>query len=224
MLIPPAQFNDHQVARLQRLGLKDEQISELRKRLLSIRTILSIHATREPVTNVRDELTRLRDALLAGCEAIQRMQNPSQMPALREAQARLMLTEYARQVSPGSFDRTNGALAQMLAVVEAAISELPKKPTRSRKAHPMPVGIVADALAVGWATAFCGENVPVLPDKLRPSSGAKSFFREVVGICYEAATGRADLDPERAIKSYLAIRRREREEARKRPTVQVVVN
>lgn len=217
MVLRP-RFSNNQIAQLQRFGLKKEQIAALAATLISISTILTIMGTRAPLRDVMGELIRLRDTLVAGSDAVERMQNPSQMSGLREAQTRIAVAEQEEGGSPGSLGRAHDAMAEALTLVGLAIAELPKEARRHRTADPRPVRMIDKALAQGWAVAYRGTAMPPLPDKQLPSNSANSTFRKVVGICYEAA-GSTKVDPERAIKNYLALRKRKRETRR---TVQIV--
>ena len=114
---------------------------------------------------------------------------------------------------------------QALATAAREASEtLPAKPARWRKADPRPIKRIMEALYAGWSKAK-GTSVRRTPEyqtpeeafvaigqvrtnpfpkELRASSAPGSPFREIAGICYEAAGGGQDSDPERAIKAYMA--------------------
>lgn len=207
MSIPQPRFSDDQRTRLRRLGLREEQIEALDATLLGVRTILTMVGTQAAVVDVRSELTKLDGALLAARKAVERMQSTTKNSALHEAQTRIAVAGYEREGSLGALGRAYDAVAEAHALVGAAIVELPKKPTRHRTADPRPVRMIHDALARGWAAAYRGTSMPGLPRKQVP---ARSVFREVVGNCYQAA-GAANTDPERAIRAYMALRKKIKE-------------
>jgi hypothetical protein len=206
-------FSTDQIARLRRLNLREEQIAALCEMLISIRTILTIVGTQARVGDVRDELTRLHDAFVGSRKSVERMRGPIGLSALLEARARLEVAEYERAEPPGSLDRAYDAISEALALVDAAISELPKKPTRHRTADPRPVQMIANALAQGWAASHLGKEMPPLPCEHLPRADDRSAFSQAVGICYEAA-GNNNANPERAIKGYIAQRNKRRETRR----------
>jgi hypothetical protein len=203
----PPRFSDDQKARLRDIGLKTEQVAALDTALLGIRTILTMAGTQAAVVDVRSELTRLDGALLAARKAVERMQSTTKNSALHEAQARIAVAGYEREGSLGTLGRAYDAMAEAHALVGAAIVELPKKPTRHRTADPRPIRMIDDALARGWGAAYRGASMPGLPREQVP---ARSVFLKVVGICYQAV-GAANTDPERAIRAYMALRKKIKE-------------
>jgi hypothetical protein len=107
------------------------------------------------------------------------------------------------------------------------------KPTRHRTASPQPIRWIEDALLRGWNQAHGSIVVhgksaeefeekmasmrkapprPPYPEAFWPSDSVGGAFREIVGICYEAAGAPPEQEPLRAIRNYL-IGRRERRKA-----------
>ena len=105
-------------------------------------------------------------------------------------------------------------LQQLRTAARSAIEKIGPhpNPTRSRTALWIPVGTIDGALRDGWEQAR-RQQLPAkglaeqVPEQFQPTATQDSTFREVVGICYEAAGAGVDADPLRAIRAYVGIRK-----------------
>ena len=105
------------------------------------------------------------------------------------------------------------ALMAVATVCNEAVAMLPSQ-TRDRKADPRIVGMIYSDLVSGRAKEHIAirkgdgpSTARKLPkDRIELSSSPGSRFREIVCICYEAMTDK-EVDPERAIKSFIRARK-----------------
>jgi hypothetical protein len=203
-------FKRKQLEDLGQLGVTAEQLSELRRVLPICRA--SIRAPRARMSDVRDELRDLLSALQTASTALERWESPGvRPPALAEAQARVIDEDDAGDEGSATGDAAV-ALERAQFVVDAALDRLPKRQRRARASW-WPVRWIHAALERGWTQAHyparrgrgAGRNdrVAIPPYPHSPSSGVTSPFRKIVCICYDAALGTRDNDPERAIKSFM---------------------
>ena len=78
------------------------------------------------------------------------------------------------------------------------------KQTRSNAASTIPIKAIWETIQRHHVrTTPAGQPRP--PVRLSSSSG--SAFRDICAVCYEAATGKADVDPERAVKAFVSQQR-----------------
>lgn len=186
-------FSDDQRSRLREHGVIDEQLLALEKVLPLCH---SMWADRAPLNAVRDELRKLANALHRACRQLKAMENADQKRIhlrRREAYSNLQIA----LVDMGIDLENIQVIHRIAEAVDRALADLlPSKQRRPHAALPHPVHLLDDALHTGWAA-----------QKTRyphaPSIAPEGRFRAIVGICYEAFTGKQDSDPERAIKAYL---------------------
>lgn len=217
-------FTEPQRKRLRQLGVCAEQIAELRYALLTVQMVLAKPAANADVRSHLDEIEEQAAALVRKLCAMQLQSDPEYRTVYALIETKYwqgeMLEEAGATVSQHLLPRL-----QALATAAREASEtLPAKPARWRKADPRPIKRIMEALYAGWSRAK-GTGVRRTPDyqtpeeafaaigqartkpfpkELRASSATGSPFREIAGICYEAAGGGQDYDPERAIKAYMA--------------------
>jgi len=92
--------------------------------------------------------------------------------------------------------RIHAIVAELDAIAEHALARMPKAQTHAA-AHTHPIWYIHEVLNFGFSS-----EVP-LPRLPFPASSSKtSNFREIVGICYQAAKAPTS-DPERAIKAFI---------------------
>jgi len=156
----------------------------------------------------RRQLNRwLRGVERKGRNALRAM--PVTNAARAEALLKMEMAEVYLDVRENVVGRTGRMLKDLLRVTQQAISLLPTDPEtgnlrqrRTNSAAITPIGLIHDALVSGWNEAHPPSAGPPPPFTIKVSSSANSPFREIVGICYETATGTRDLDPERGIRAY----------------------
>ena len=219
------EFTPDHVRELKALGVCDEQISELRKALLTVRHTLAKPAANGATSELLADVELLSSALLNKLHALCSGFDPEHNKACG-----LIETSYWQQRP----DDTGGTsmhhlIPRLHALHVAALYGLDQistaQPVRHRSADPAPVGRIHSALVYGWSLscadgpsygrgARCEESAsaaviqmqdrpprPKYPKGLKPSASPGCDFRTVVGICYEAVGGNPD--PERAIKEYV---------------------
>lgn len=226
-----ADFTAVQLRELQRLGCEPEQITELRHAFPRIRLALHRRAARNAVKASLETVAKHADALLKELGKIAMQTDPAR------AAANLIIEEvYWRHFPDDSGPwSAHHMLPRLRAVADGArsgIEKLPAKPTRHHTANPLPIRAIDHALISGWSkvhvhihhvredtpsqwAAHAKAHPPAgpYPRRFIASDAPKSAFREVVGICYEAAGAEVDTDPLRAIRAYLKLKREKHVEA-----------
>ncbi len=212
-------FSREQVSDLQRLGVTAEQLAELRRILPTCRA--NIRAPSAPMSDVRDELTGLHKAVQNAANALRRWESARvRTPALAEARARVL--EASLDMDENGTATGDAADAAHLAVIviAEALARLPKEQRRPQ-ASLLPVYWIHEALLRGWGRTHYpvrrgegskdDEGGPIPPYPHSPSSGVTSRFRMIVCMCYDAALGARDSDPDRAIKAFMRWRAKRRQ-------------
>jgi hypothetical protein len=190
-------FTVEQCQDLREYGLVQEQIDELEAVLPAVRVMI---ADAPRLADVRDAL----QAILGAVTQLEKLLigTRSGSTIMREALARIQVASHAAR-GPANVDQLAVcALHRLRQAIERAQTELQgHAQRRSNAAAVEPIRRIHDALLLGWVKAARGKVMGAFNAK--PSRSASSTFRSVVGTCYEAATGKMDHDPERAIKGYL---------------------
>ncbi len=204
-----ATFSPSQRDELKRLGVDAEQLKRLQLALRIIKAYTAAPATLCDVRNPLDDLTK------AAARTAKLLNSLSQAPvhddAMTEAKGRLMLAIY--EVVPDFSELTLAQLQSAACLIRDAAShalqEIPRQQSRHKSAHVYPIKYIDDALLLGFtASQNANKEGPWPPYPFKPSASPTSKFRQIVGVCYEAA-GAPSNDPERAIKSYMRVRRSE---------------
>jgi len=219
------EFSESQMNELRGLGVVDGQLRELRKALLTVRSVILRRPANAEVREILGTTAKL-SASLAKCLS----GSPSRVNASITA-ASLIAQEYwcnPRVDHPGP-TVAHHLVPLLEALADAAkvgIRALPIKPIRHKSADPRAVEEIANALVYGWPKAIAVEwtslgeirnpsarqlKIDPFPKKFRPNWSPSSAFAKIVGICFAAVGGNED--PERAIKGYMSMRRKRREAA-----------
>lgn len=229
-------FTDSQRKRLAELGCEPEQITQLRGELVGIRRVLYRHAGRNDVKATLETVAKHAEALLKELGRIASQTDPAR------AEANVIIEDaywraFPDDGGPWSAHHMLPRLDAIAAGAREGIEALPTKPTRHRTADPRPVARIDAALVYGWSKTHCRAytverdslaefeaqakaSPPPGPyaEKFKPSDaprrrdGSGSVFREIVGICYEAA-GSPKGESLRAIRAYLKYKRERHAEA-----------
>lgn len=205
--MPKISFTEEQRERLRKLDLLTEQIAEIESALPLNRSLLEQPAG---MADVREELSVLSAALKRAHAAAEKV-DKGKSPKLNEARWRLELADFDTTNACETLPTVLKALAAADIGIQRALADLPNKERRSVAADFRPVARIKKALLDGFIKAH---KLPLPPCTLRVSSSEGSKFREIVGICYEAM-GQKNADPERAIKQYIALCKRESERMKK---------
>jgi hypothetical protein len=212
-------FNEDQVQALRELGVSGALRHALTAMLPACGLALTPPA---PFADVRNELDRLMQELRVLENHLTRLDQAGGGPsAISDARARIQAASYERAFAQrrGPALELETALPRvqaLRAIAQEARATVPAGPRRFRSASPIPVRMIHQALLSAWAD----EHLSSLPKSgltppfpFRPSSGPKSAFRAIVGICYAAVLGTTEHEAERAIRAFV---RQEREAARGR--------
>lgn len=188
-------FSLNQQQRLTRLGLIDTQIRALERKLPLVRSILTRPAR---VADIRQVLQPLQNALKKADRILSRLLNAgdSSSDAQRQALVRLI-----------NFDDDNELGEAIKKANDLLLRAMPRA-SKHKSATAVPVALIDRALLNGFI------RKPLIDEKtgdpycpaytIKRSSSQGSPYREIIGICYEAATGQRDVDPERAIRAFIA--------------------
>ena len=189
--IPSILFLAHQRQQLETLGLSAKQIEQLENRACPLGTLFLVKPKK--MADVRDRLEHIRASfgdkrpMSLGDLAQGTISDESNEAMLRVYEAATNL--FGFQI----FDKGQLQEECLTKIVEAAVSELPKQ-SRHFLANPRPVHLI-------W-NAIIDAHDGTTPNLIHLSSSSGCSFRQIVGICYEAMTGRI-VDPERAIKKFV---------------------
>ena len=91
------------------------------------------------------------------------------------------------------------SVAEIAEFCDLALSQLPIQ-KRSNHAHWLPVARIWEAINRAHQPG---------QESQRLSSSPGSAFRKICGVCYEVMTDNPEADPERALKSFVALKRRQ---------------
>ena len=218
-------FTQIQLQTLTSLGVKPEQVAQLRFALIDVALVFNPVAARNDVRDVLTGVVDQTDKLLRSLNLIAK-----RVDAMRSTACTAIEVGYW-EMHPEDDGPTamHHLLPRLMTLKDAArkgIESLPQGQTRRRTASWKPIRSIENAMLLGWSRAF-GPNVihgeqaeaavsraPMYPQKFRPSESATSTFSQVVAVCYEAAGAPRDTDPKRAIRAYLKIRAARREAMR----------
>lgn len=230
-------FTKVQRQRLERLGCEPEQIAQLRSALAAIRRTLYRRAARNDVKASLETVAKHADALLKELGRIAMQTDPAR------AAANLIIEEaywraFPDDQGPWSAHHMLPRLREIAEGARTGIKKLPVGPTRNRPADPHPIARIDNALLYGWGkvhvhvhhvredtpaewAAHAKSYPPAGPypkrfdasDAAPRKDGSGNVFREIVGICYEAAGAKPDADPLRAIRAYLKLKKEKHAEA-----------
>jgi hypothetical protein len=186
------EFTQDQREELGQQGLTTEQIDALLKALPECQFVLSMETNKPRLNDVKK---LLQDILRDNNKAARSMRKPLRPKdsAGEEALTKLDMASFEIGGDGTEIERALHSLAVANAIVKRAISRLPRQPQRHQTATFEPVRLIHVAAPF-----------------LVPSSGVKSQFMAVVGICYDAILGTDFHDPERVVKGYCAWLRTER--------------
>jgi hypothetical protein len=206
-------FTTDQRRDLERLGVIEPQIVALE----SVLPGCQFAVTRQPTgQDVRDELNKATAAIQQATKVLSRLASHL-TPASREALDRIhqASTQLGRGFGLNEFPEALSALETLANVVHKATDDLGPQQRRLNSADPTPIGLIHDALVLGWgkhASASEGSNpfpVAMLPALSHENKAQRNVFSQIVSICYAAATGSPERH-ERAIRAYLELRRAEK--------------
>lgn len=213
------------------LGLCDEQIWELRFALVEVRRALRKPAARNDLSALLDDIADLADKLAHKLWAINAQTDASHGTALGLIEPEYWQGKRLEDDGPTVAHHLCPRLEALARAARIGREAIPNKPARHKVGDWRPIARIDAALSDGWARVHaprvgrseCPETVsdmiayakanppaPPYPGALRPSSSPRCVFREIVGICYEAAGGNPD--PERALKAYVALVRKKQSE------------
>ena len=212
-------FTPEQRVSLKRLDVIDAQIAELEAVLPFARLVLRRSA---PLQDVRDELQSLAKEMESAQKRMSRLLEAHVSSlALHESWDRVWMASFEVNGDGDEVERASNALTIAQDIVRRAQAELPNKQRRSNAGTPWPVARIHEALVRGWGKAYVqvrtgdapakAERIPPFPFKL--STDPNSSFRVIVGICYDAIRESQDNDPERAIRAYVDLINRKRNQA-----------
>jgi hypothetical protein len=219
-------FEDWQIAEMQRLGLFDEEIDELRRCLDRLRASLM---PAQPIAPVRKLLGALREALDGAERALKPIANPYWERELDgEPFRRLSDTEKLRQLAracvlssadsdPDSLDRAPALIASLALSVESALQRLPKQQRKRVCISEI------RTIHLAWQRGF-QSRVWTLDGGLRYGTqppfrgvvarGDSALFPQVAQFCFDAVGSLASVDG--AIRAYLAWDKQRTREGRRR--------
>lgn len=218
---------------LARLGLLEQQVVELDKIAENMRA--GIPFGRAPTITemkapLKDVAKHIGAALAILVPMLEASNGDRETEAFRDAMNWLYATA-AGAFDDASSDTASSAdirstiekMATLKGWCDQATSNMPVQ-ARSRTANHTPIGLIWQVVrSPGDWTAFhkqtgtkqvkdedgIQQEVPVYAkNPIGLSSDVGSPFREICRICYQAASGNTEADPERAIKSFIIHRKR----------------
>lgn len=181
-------FSTTQKKQLLALGLLDEQVGELQRRLPQIKFLLEPGQT---VTELRKKWAAIGRPLSQARREIARLSRSQDYGC---AEARFRLSDASENES--LLEDALAAISDVESAIEAAKVKLPKQ-RRRNSASSFPISLIERALLDG----FTRHHVAPMPPYLIRTSRS-GVFADVVRICYQAV-GR-NVDPERAIRNYVS--------------------
>lgn len=222
------QFTDEQRARLRELGLIDEQIDRIEA--VALPYVRSFGRPPARLDAVRAKMKEVRQHAHALALALERLSpewpglatcKPEEAAALNEARFLLGRAHGRDRTLPrpppmdALPDMLTAEVRHIDAIAERALARARKTQTRSRLANTLPIEMIDEAMRDGWAMRYsgdvsvgwrllaCRDGIDVdAAMAVKRSSSPGSAYREIMGICYEAAR-HPTADPERAIKAFL---------------------
>lgn len=215
-------FSDDQARRLHGLGVLPAQIDALCRALVTVWSCTSQGAAHRDVAAILRDTEKLASRLSKRLQG--RKDNATaHLSALARIEPIYWKDGRVTHKGPNAATYLCPLLDALASAASEALSKMPKSPMRHRTARPEPVACIADALLTAWPTGARvlwtklgaegkGDAPPMakpFPRKFRPSASPGSTFWRIVGICYEAVG--ANASPERAIKAYMAQRKKQRE-------------
>jgi hypothetical protein len=190
-------FTAEQVAELKRLKLLDAQIAELTVQIAKTR---SLFEPAPQMAKVRSELDGLRESLDAAHKRLERWKEAKDKASF-EAWMRLRAEAWGDGRETG--DELATLIEHLLNIVASARTGVSsEQQRRHRTASPLPVAIIDTALFEGWVKATSTQTRRTYKPIKRSASPTSQFF-QIVAICWQTYIGKADANPERAIKAYL---------------------
>ncbi|NYE27316.1 hypothetical protein HDE78_000241 [Rhodanobacter sp. K2T2] len=208
-------FTDAQLSQLKDLGVIPEQVENLRFAVALTRAELKDSAARNDVAELLREVGELAEKLALRLRALVSQRDV----AHSAAHSYIEVAYWAKRGNDDGPTSSHHLCPSLDALGESAresLALLPSGATRHRTASHRPIEHIDRALRDGWRRAH-GSGVsaygtptnvpPPYPGKLKPSVGTSEsrVFRQICGICYEAAGYGIDHDPLRAIKTYMRI-------------------
>lgn len=201
-------FTDSQIAQLKKLDLCDEQIAELQDKVLRLgRSWLKPSPT---LTEVREKINDISKA----SEKLAKLLNSITKLPCRGANFEVRERITIEYWNAGMTKDDDNPLPEFLEQVQRlqdmasnALSEMPTAQRRNNSTSYKPIEWIDNALLRGFWKKYENLGNPIPGYDIRVSSSPNTQFRKVVGICYEAITGKDFVDPERAIKNYINIRK-----------------
>lgn len=203
-------FSQTQRVRLTKLGVSAAQIGALERALPLARALLTPQAR---MRDVREVLRLLQIDIRNTLDRISALGKGA--ADRREAMARIVMLDENHVLQ-----RCVQSLEEAEDLVRTALSGLGGQ-RRSGAAAITPIAVIERALVIGDVAEL---NHASSGEKRRSTSRARRFmlssspgshYRDVVGICYEAM-GQANTDPERALKAFVAAKRRSASGVRER--------
>lgn len=211
----PPKFSKEDISRLEELDLLPEQIERLERKLIYIANIAIPVA---PMADVRDELGGFLSSLKHVKKCISEIlsaQKKENNPARYEARVRIELTDmtdidemsvYGPDEIPTQLMKSTLDKIDLLErVADDALKNLPRVQARNRIASPDAIRLLKSSLDAGFQAHHLRKNPdsPLPPyEEIKISASEDSIFREIAGICYQAAGHPTD-DPRGAIDQYL---------------------
>jgi hypothetical protein len=210
---------------LSRLGVTPAQIVQLRRALLTVRSVIAQQPRRGDVREILRNTASL-SASLAKCLG----GSPSNEKA-HIAAAGLIASAYWKDTRV----RHTGATVALYLIplleslgdaARSGISALPRGPVRHKTADPKAIEAISNALVYGWSQHNSVEWTNIgaskdpdpsfrpkpFPKKFRPNWSSSSTFARIVSTCFAAVGGNEQ--PERAIKAYMEKRNKHQAESR----------
>lgn len=204
-------FTAAQRKRLKELGVIPEQVERLRAVLVVVQSVLERAPAQNDVKAALEEVSKQTHSLLAILRPMVSKDDVARAAAIEHMNEAFMACR-REAGQPLRFEEGEVAmrilipqLQQLHLAADTAFKKMGShlEPARSRTAQWIGVGVIDGALLDGWELAHPHEPIP---ERVAPTAREGSTFREVAGICYEAAGAGADADPLRAIRAYVSIR------------------
>lgn len=235
--MPFPDFSEIQRKTLQDLGVCEEQIQELRKALLTVRSAVQPKAARNEVLEQLDAVIDLADALDAKLRALQTTPAISHQSALQRIEQ-----EFWQRAGDLSGPNVHSAISPLLELLagsaRSAKAGLPEVATRHSVSDPRPIIRIEEALYSGWLkrhgpfaeswvqpeggekaevaamaeAAKRARAAPPYPREFKASVSEGTYFREIVALCYEAVG--YPRFPKRALEAFVKRENAQRKELR----------